>query len=112
MALDRIGRDRADRSHQAERDWQIVVAALLGQIGRGEIDDDAARGKGKAGGGQRRAHALARFRHRLVRQPDNVKGGQAGRDLDLYVDGARLDPLERHRRHSLDHWSPPPDVEW
>ncbi|MGZ8329908.1 MAG: hypothetical protein ACXWVA_02505 [Rhodoplanes sp.] len=36
--------------------------------------------------------------------------GQAvrrGRDLDLHVDGARLDALERHRRHPLDHGPPP-----
>ncbi len=39
----RVVRDGADGGHQAERDRQIVVAAFLGQVGRREIDGDAAR---------------------------------------------------------------------
>lgn len=107
LSLDGIGRDRPDRRHEAERDRQVVVTALLGQGGGGEIDDDAAGRQREARGGKRRAHAVARLRHRLVRQPDDMKGGKAGRDLDLHVDGARLDPLKRHRRHPLDHGPPP-----
>ena len=42
-ARQRVVRDGADGGHQAERDRQIVVAAFLGQVGRREIDGDAAR---------------------------------------------------------------------
>jgi hypothetical protein len=35
-------RDGADRSHQSKRDRQIVVTALLGQVGRRKFDGDAA----------------------------------------------------------------------
>ena len=59
-------RDGADRRHQAERDRQVVVAALLGQVGGREIDGDAAGRQREARGDQRRAHPLARFRDGLV----------------------------------------------
>ena len=100
-------RDGADRRHQAERDRQVVVAAFLRQVGGREIDGDAARRQRQAGGDQRRAHALARFGHRLVGQADDVEGRQAGRDLHLHVDGAGLDALERHRGDALDHGDAP-----
>ena len=61
----------------------------------------------EAGGDQRRAHALARFRHGLVGQPDDMEGGKARRHLHLHVDGARLDALERHGGNALNHCRPP-----
>jgi hypothetical protein len=51
----------------------------------------------QAGGDQSRAHALLGFRYRLVRQADDVEGGQAGGDLHLHVDGAGFDALEGDR---------------
>jgi hypothetical protein len=102
-ALERIGRDRADRRHHAERDRQIVMRALLGQIGRREVHGDALRRQREAGGDQRRAHPLARFPHRLVRQADDREHHVAGRELHLHVDEARLDPLESDRRDARDH---------
>jgi hypothetical protein len=102
-AVERVGRNGADRRHQPERDGQVVVAAFLGQVGGGEIDGDAARRQREAGGGQRRAHPLARFRHRLVGQPDHEERRQSGRHLDLHVDRAGLDALERHGGYPLDH---------
>jgi hypothetical protein len=48
-------------------------------------------------------HPLARLRHRLVGQADNVEGRHAGRHLNLHVDAARLDALERHRCDALNH---------
>ena len=104
--FERVVRHRADRRHQAERDRQVVVAAFLRQVGGREIDGDAARRQREAGGDQRGAHALLRFGHRLVRQADDVEGGQARRDLHLHVDRAGLDALERHRRDALDHCCP------
>ena len=49
------------------------------------------------------AHALARLRHRLVREADHIECGQPGRDLHLHVDRAGLDALERYRGDPLDH---------
>jgi hypothetical protein len=49
---------------------------------------------------------VARLRHRLVGQAHDLERRHAGRDLDLHVDGARLDALERHRCHALDHADP------
>ena len=79
------------------------MAAFLRQVGGREIDGDAARRQREAGGDQRGAHALLGLGHRLVGQADDVEGRQAGRDLDLHVDGAGLDALERHRGDALDH---------
>ena len=57
-------------------------------------------------GDQRRAHPLARFGHRLVGQADNGKGGETGRDLDLHVDRAGLDPLKSDGGNPLNHAAP------
>ena len=105
-ARERIRRDGADRRHQAERDRQIVVAAFLRQVGGREVDGDPPRRQREARGDQRRAHPLARLRHGLVRQADDVERRQPGRDLHLDVDGAGLDALERHCRDPLNHDSP------
>ena len=99
----RIMRDGADRRHQPERDRQIVMAALLGQVGGREIDGDAAGRQSEPRGDQRRAHPLARFRNRLIRQADDGEGGHARRNLHLHVDRAHLDALERNGGDALDH---------
>ncbi len=44
-----VGRYLPGRGENAERDGQIETPALLGQIGRGEIDGDAACGKFETG---------------------------------------------------------------
>jgi hypothetical protein len=106
----RIVRNGADRRHQAECDRQIVVTAFLGQIGGRQIDGDAARRQRKPGRDQSRAHPLARFGHRLVGKADDGEGRHARRDLDLDVNGADFDALERNRGDALDHVSPK-DVE-
>ncbi len=43
-AIEAIGGNRADGGHDAECDRQVEVAALLGQVGGGEVDDNPARG--------------------------------------------------------------------
>ena len=107
-ARQRVRRDRADRGHQPERDWKVVVAAFLGQIGGREIDGDASCRQREPRGDQRRAYALARFRDRLVGEPHNMEGRQAGRDLDLHVHRTRLDPLKGYGRYPLNHAVLPP----
>ena len=49
-AAQRIRRNGADRRHQAERDRQIVMTALLRQVGRREIDRDSPRRQRESGG--------------------------------------------------------------
>ncbi len=99
----RIDRDGPDRRHDAERDRQIVVAALFRQVGGSEVDRDALRRQCEAGGDQRRTHPLARFAHGLIGQADHHEGDVAGRDLNLHVDGARLDALEGDGGYACDH---------
>jgi hypothetical protein len=106
VAAERVGWDRADRRHQSERDRQVVVAAFLRQVGGGEVDGDPPRRQREPGGDQRRPDPLAGFRDRLVRQSHHVEGGNAGRDLDLDVDRAGLDALERDGGYTLDHECP------
>ncbi len=105
-ARQRVVRNGADGRHQPERDRQVVVAAFLGQIGRRQVDGDASRRQRQAGGDQRRAHPLAGFRNRLVGKADDGEGRQAGRHLDLDIDRADLDALERHRGDALNHDRP------
>jgi hypothetical protein len=71
------------------------VAAFLRQVGRGEIDGDAVRRQREPDGVQRAAHPFAAFGYRLVGQADNGEMRQPRPDLDLNVDRARLDALER-----------------
>ncbi|KPF64605.1 hypothetical protein IP69_18185 [Bosea sp. AAP35] len=107
VARQRVGRNRADRRHYGERDRQVVMAALLGQIGWGEVDGDALGRQRQARGDQRGADALLALAHRLVGQPDQNERDAAGRNLDLDIDGARLDALERHRCDPRHHPRPP-----
>ncbi len=93
----------ADRRHQGERDGQVVMAALLGEVGRGEIDDDALGRQRQAGGMQRAPHPFAALGHRLVGQADDDEARQAGHDLHLDIDGNRLDALKRHGGDVRDH---------
>ncbi len=104
---DEIGKlvagDRADRRHQRQRDGEIVVAALLREIGGGEIDDDALRRQRQTGGMERAAHPLAAFADRLVRQADDLEHRLARRDLHLDIDRDGFDALKRDRRDVRDH---------
>ncbi len=85
------------------------MAALLGQVGGRQVDGDAARRQSQPRRDQRRAHPLARLRYGFVGQPHDVERHQAGRDLDLYVDGPDLDALECHRGDALNHPTAPAD---
>lgn len=110
MRRQRLGIDHAHRTQQRERDRQIVMRSFLGQIGRRQIRDDALGRQRQADRAQRAAHALAAFRHRLVGEPDHDEGRQAGRDLDLHLDRARLQPKKGNRRNQRDQKRFPPFV--
>ena len=79
------------------------MTAFFRQVGGGEIDGDALGRQREPDGVQRAAHPLAAFRHGLVRESDNGEGGEPRPDLDLHVDGARLDPFESDRRDPREH---------
>ena len=68
IAIERILRNGADGGHDAQRDGQVVVAALLGQVGRRQVDGDALGRQAQPRGDQRGADAFARFLDRLVGQ--------------------------------------------
>jgi hypothetical protein len=106
VAAERIMGDRSDCGHQPERDRQVVMAAFLGEVRRGEVDRNPPRRQREARCHQRGAYPFAGLRYRLVRQPHHVEGGNAGRDLDLDIDRAGLDALERDRGYTLDHEFP------
>ena len=99
-------RDHADGRQQRERDGQVEMRAFLGQVGGRQVHGDLAGRQGDGHGGQRRAHPVARLAHRLVRQADDGKGGHAGGQGALHLDGPRLDPFERHGIGACDHAAP------
>jgi hypothetical protein len=105
-AAQSIGGNGADRRHQPERDRQIVMAAFLRQVRGREIDRDSPRGQRQPRGDQRRAHPLARLGHRLVGEAYDGERRQPGRDLDLHVDRAGLDPLKGYGGNALDQMVP------
>ena len=106
VAVQRVGGDRPDRRHHAERDRQIVMAALLGHVGGGEIDGDALGRQSEARGDQCGAHALAQFGNRLVTEAHDHECDRATGDLNLYVDRARLNALESQRGNARHHVRP------
>ena len=98
-----ILRNHADGGHQRQGDGQIVVAALLGHVGGGEIDHQPLGRKGEAQAGERRPHPLPALGHGLVPQADEDEGHEAGTGLDLHIHPAGVNTLERScdnaRRH-------------
>lgn len=98
--------DDAHRAQQRERYRQVVVRALLGQVGRREVDGDPLGRKGKPHRGKRGGNALAALAHGLVRQADDSERRQARRDLTLHFDGACLESEIGHGRNQRDHEVP------
>ncbi|MCY1219213.1 hypothetical protein D9M72_311770 [compost metagenome] len=88
MRIQCLGRDLAAGGQDAERDGQVEAAGFLGQVGRGQVDGDAAVGKLVAAVEDGGAYALAAFAHAGVGQADDGEGRQA-------VGKVGLDP---HRR--------------
>lgn len=82
------------------------MAALLGEVGGGEIGDDAAAGHGQAQAGEGGAHPLAALGHGLIAQADEHELDLAGGQLDLDVDAARLHALEGYSDDARRHPNP------
>ncbi len=106
----RIRRDRTERRHQAERDRKVEMRSFLGQIGGSEIDGDLFRRHGEPGGMQCRLHPLAAFRHRLVRQADDIHVEFSGPDHDLHIDRNALYALKCNRADARDHETPATNI--
>lgn len=82
------------RGHQPEGDGEVVVAAFLRLISRGEVDGDALRRERQADGVQRAAHPLAALGHGLVGEADDGEVRHPRPDLHLHIDRPRLDALK------------------
>jgi hypothetical protein len=106
---ERIRVDDAHGRHHRQGDGQVVVAALLGQVGRRQIADDPATGHGQAQSGEGGPHALPALGYGLVAQSDQHEFLLAAGELHLDVHRPRLDPLERDRDDACSHASSPPD---
>ena len=105
-AVQGVGRDHAHGRQDRQPDRQIVVAALLGQVGRRKIDDHPLGRHRKAQAGESPANALATLGHRLVAEADHHQGALAAGELNLDIDPARLHALKGHRHHARDHARP------
>ena len=92
-----VQRDYPHGRHHRQGDGQVIVRALLGQVGRGQVGDDTLARQGQAQARKGAAHPLAAFGHRLVAQAHDDELVLTGGQLDLDVDAARLDPFERNR---------------
>jgi len=92
IAAQRLRIDHPHRTEQRERDRQVVMRALLGQVGGRQIDRDPLRRQREADRRERGADAFAAFGDRLVGQADDREAGHARRDLALDLDRARLEP--------------------
>jgi hypothetical protein len=108
-AVQRIGRDHPHGGQKRQGDGQVEMAAFLGQVGGGQIGDDAPRRKGQSDPGKGPAHPLAAFGHRLVGQADQGEAGLgafAAQNLDLGIDATGIHPVERNRHHPRHHGRP------
>ena len=103
-AIERVDRKHAHGSQQRQGDRQVEVAALLGQVSRGEVGHHALGRKGQADPGQGAAHPLTALGHGLVAQADDLETAllAVGRG-DLHVDPPGLHPLERDRHDLGEH---------
>ena len=81
------------RQH-AERDRQIEAPRVLGQVGRGQVNDGASGGPIVAEIGERPLDAMRALLHRLLRQADQHGLGQTVGAIDFRFDGQRIDAHE------------------
>ncbi len=79
------------------------MTALLGQIGRREVDHDPPRRQCKAEPREGAPHPFAAFAHRLVAEADDDRAGLAVGELHLHLDPTRIDALKRDGDDLGDH---------
>jgi len=103
-----LGIGGADRGEQPERDRQVEMRPLLGQVGGRQIDRDPLGRKRQPDRRQRRAHALTALGDRLVGKADDDEGGKPGAQLHLHFNAARLEPQICNGGDGRDHYRPRP----
>ncbi len=88
---------------QPEDDRQIVVAAFLGKVGRGEVHRQMLVGQAEADGVERIANTLAALGDGFVGETDDVKCRISRRDADLHFHRTGFDAHECQRRNLTVH---------
>ena len=96
-------RDLPRRAEDRRRDREIEARAGLAQVGRRQVGGDPLERELEAAVDDRRAHPLAGLPDGGVREPDEREGGQPAVDVDLDVDGERVDALEGEGSGSGEH---------
>ncbi|MNT68640.1 hypothetical protein D3C72_2068900 [compost metagenome] len=95
MGVERFGRNLAAGGQDAQRDGQVEAAGLLGQVGRCQVDGDAAVGEFVAAVEDGGAHALAAFAHAGVGQADDGEDRQAVGQVRFHAHRRRGDAGQR-----------------
>ncbi len=96
VLLEPVGGELPAGGEHAERDRQIERRGLLGQLGRGEVDDDAVVRAHEAGVDERPLDAMrALLDGRFGQADEHGLGQRAGRDIDLDLDRQGVDAEER-----------------
>jgi len=85
-----VGGNLSTGGEDAQGDGQVETPAILGQIGRGEIQGDAPRGEVEAGRQDGAAHAVLAFLHGGFRQADQGQRRQAVGKVRLDRDARRF----------------------
>ncbi len=93
----------AGRREHGERDRQIVRGAFLSEVRRREVHGDAAGRNLEAGIAECRPDTVLALADARVRQADGLRVGNAGREVDLDLDGMRVDADERARDDGREH---------
>ena len=102
-ALDRRLVELMGGDEQRDRERQVERRPDLAQVGRREVDRDAAQRELVAGVHQRGAHPLAGLAHGLVREADDGEGGQPLPDVGLHPDPPSLDAVDREGHDPGEH---------
>ena len=96
VLLEQLRRKLPAAGEHAQRDRQVERAGVLGQLGRGEVDDDAVARADEAAVGQGPLDAVRAFLDGRFGQADEDRLGQrAGRDIHLDFDRHGFDADER-----------------
>jgi hypothetical protein len=98
-----LGREEADGGKERQRDGEVEVRPLLGQVGGRQVHRDALGGERDRHLAEGGAHPFARLGHGLVGQAHDGEGRHPGRDGALHLHEPGLHALECHRIGQRDH---------
>jgi hypothetical protein len=91
------------RDQDGARDRQVEARAALAQRRGGEVHRHALEREREPRVQDRRADTLARLAHRPVGEADDGEVREAGADVDLDSDAARLEAVDRERGDAGEH---------